>query len=344
MYMSTSIIPNITNQSIKNYNNMYRLFCSDLNINNPYETFISLCYKISQRTNKCISNETIKQILCAINYKLKKNNSSADLIKEYSLLITHMRKICAYQTQNPCINNNIPEWDYLIHKRKYWKHSNEINSDIYYVISSLYTLIPPRRLIDYVNMFIYLEQINPILLKNINDKKNYLCITDNGTYFIFNNYKTNKSYGSQIFKLPDKLSIILKNYIYTRNLLHGDNLFNLNTTNNYGRTKFYNLLNTTFNCSVDNIRHSYISNLFSNNIPSSYELNSISNFMAHSIATHINYRKNKPTKINNIYIPNYINPYSKQGQLLLHNSNIYRTLFNIIKSYIILMLFTIYKI
>ena len=96
MYMSTSINPNITNQSIKNYNNMYRLFCSDLNINNPYETFISLCYKISQRTNKCISNETIKQILCAINYKLKKNNSSADLIKEYSLLITHMRKICAY--------------------------------------------------------------------------------------------------------------------------------------------------------------------------------------------------------------------------------------------------------
>ena len=56
MYMSTSIIPNITNQSIKNYNNMYRLFCSDLNINNPYETFISLCYKISQRTNQCISN------------------------------------------------------------------------------------------------------------------------------------------------------------------------------------------------------------------------------------------------------------------------------------------------
>lgn len=340
----------ISASSLKQYNSTYRLFCSDLNINKPNETFINLCYKISQRTKKIISNETIKTALSAILYKLKENNANKDLINEYSLLVIHMRKICMYKTQNPLMNNNIPDWNYLLERHDYWKDADEINSDIYYIISGLYTIVPPRRIIDYAFMYICHKNINPVSLKNLNDEKNYFYYYNDKAYFIFNNYKTKKTYGSQIFKVPEELKDIIIDYINKRNLKNNDNLFMIQN-NNAGKIQFYRLIQKTFDCSVDVIRHSYISYLFDDieNLPTTQELKQSSIFMAHSISMHLDYRKeinnNEDEKVNIGYDPEllyYINPYSIYGHKIMETDKQYQLLFNIIKCYCMIKLFEIY--
>ena len=208
----------VSETTLKQYNLTYRLFCSDLNLNDPYGSFLKLCYKVSQRSKQLISNETIKTALSAIVYHLREQNYSQEIINEYLLLIAHMRKICMYKTQNPVLDaEKIPEWSYLLEMKEYWRDSNEINSDIYYVLAGIYTIVPPRRIMDYVCMFIYNGEehpINPIDLKNINNTKNYFYYnnSENIAYFIFNNYKTKKTYGSQIFKVPDELKYVIRIY------------------------------------------------------------------------------------------------------------------------------------
>ena len=69
-----------------------------------------------------------------------------------------------------------------------------------YVILSLYTLIPPRRSLDYTEM-----KINNI------DKKqsNYI----NGKKFIFNTYKTSRVKGQDNVQIPTQLKTILNKWI-----------------------------------------------------------------------------------------------------------------------------------
>ena len=338
----------VSQSTLKLYNYTYRLFCSDLNLNDPYGSFLKLCYKVSQRSKQLISNETIKTALSAIVYNLREQNYSQEIINEYLLLITHMRKICMYKTQNPVLDaEKIPEWSYLLEMKDYWRDSNEVNSDIYYVLAGIYTIVPPRRIADYVNMFIYNGEehpINPVNLKNINDTKNYFYYNttfedsrpeerevlgpqgpNNPAYFIFNNYKTKKTYGSQIFKVPDELKYMILEYIKNRKLKHDTNLFLLKTTKGQGNIQFYRLLQNTFQCSVDAIRHSYISHMFENDIPTTQELKNNSIFMAHSISMHLDYRKilksndeQKEIVVNiDPELLTYINPNSKYAKKLL---------------------------
>ncbi len=75
-----------------------------------------------------------------------------------------------------------------------------------YVVLSLYILHPPRRNLDYQNMLIVKEYDN-----DMDTKYNYFDMKTNE--FIFNNYKTQKTYKSQIIKLNDELKDILKTYL-----------------------------------------------------------------------------------------------------------------------------------
>lgn len=70
-----------------------------------------------------------------------------------------------------------------------------------YTLLSLYTVLPPRRSLDYVAMVIGQPDDN----KEIN-------YYDNG-HFYFNNFKTSKTYKQQIVNVPKELQNILKVYI-----------------------------------------------------------------------------------------------------------------------------------
>ena len=66
----------------------------------------------------------------------------------------------------------------------------------------MYTLLPPRRLKDY-QLMRYSERSQDIT--RLNKKYNYLVVDkddgDEDVILIFNNYKTSKRYGQQIFNL-----------------------------------------------------------------------------------------------------------------------------------------------
>jgi hypothetical protein len=71
---------------------------------------------------------------------------------------------------------------------------------LYLVIVSLYTLLPPRRLMDYTLMKIG---------NGTNPEFNYY----DGSRFIFHHYKTSKSSKTQIEKVPDELVKLLSIYL-----------------------------------------------------------------------------------------------------------------------------------
>jgi len=88
---------------------------------------------------------------------------------------------------------------------------NKITIDDYnillnYVLLSLYLLNPPRRNKDYQNMKI-IKSYN----KDLPNDNNYLDLSNNK--FIFNNYKTNKTYQQQMIDINDELKNIIMLYI-----------------------------------------------------------------------------------------------------------------------------------
>jgi hypothetical protein len=65
--------------------------------------------------------------------------------------------------------------------------------------------------------------------EDLDDNYNYLeILKNNDMKFIFNQYKTKKRYGQQIFNVPEKITSILHSYINQNTLKELDYLFNAN--------------------------------------------------------------------------------------------------------------------
>ena len=87
------------------------------------------------------------------------------------------------------------------------KSNKKILND--YIILALYLLQPPRRVQDYANMIIIDNDVPPR-----NENYNYLIIKNSSvSQFIFNKYKTSKTYGKQFINISEELKIILNKYI-----------------------------------------------------------------------------------------------------------------------------------
>lgn len=177
---------------------------------------------------------------------------------------------------------NYLSWDDIV--RKY--ESIQDVSSVEYVVASLYVCYPPRRLKDYALM--YLEQD----LEKTFDNFNYYCNPNpDSSYFIFNDYKTKKAYGRQVFKVPIKLHKIISNYIDkakpTKSLL------------SMNESQIRNTLNTVFSkqVSVDILRHSFITHMALTGMFYDLEVREkVAQIMAHSLHTQEDYRKDPKTK------------------------------------------------
>lgn len=77
-----------------------------------------------------------------------------------------------------------------------------------YLIVALYTLFPPRRNKDYVNMKVMNKQP-----EKIEEETNYLIGNKKRREFIFNAYKTRKTYGIQRFDVPQSLNLIFNQWL-----------------------------------------------------------------------------------------------------------------------------------
>ena len=160
-----------------------------------------------------------------------------------------------------------------------------LDTELEKVIYGLYTLLAPRRL-EYINVFLTTKS------SKIDDDKNYLVLTKRfPTHFIFNNYKTSDTYGSQNITIPTPLRKIIHDYITSNKLKSGDRFLKMNYN------QFIKLIKGVFKkvYDIDGITNrwlrisyaTYISNLnISNN-----DKQNIVELMGHSVLQSSKYRK-----------------------------------------------------
>jgi integrase len=155
------------------------------------------------------------------------------------------------------------KWKLLLKKERYKLTQKEIQEMQDFVMLSLLggIYIPPRRLKDYVDF-----RIRPIGTEDPN-KIN----TKNRNKLIFNSYKTSKTYGQQIVKIPPKLNDILTKWIEINPTFYllidtkGCPLSNV---------KMNQRLNKIFGkkVSVNQLRHTYLSHKYADRLKVNEEL------------------------------------------------------------------------
>lgn len=89
------------------------------------------------------------------------------------------------------------------------------------LVYAMYTLIPPRRL---DNMYLRLTMETD--LEKLKGTDNYLILST-PKVLVYNNYKTDKTYGQVTISVPDDLDKVLNTYINLHELRQGDYVFHL---------------------------------------------------------------------------------------------------------------------
>ena len=130
------------------------------------------------------------------------------------------------------------------------------------LLLSLYHLIPPRRNKDYQLMKVIKNSDS-----ELSNDFNYIDLDKK--QFIFNNYKTSRTYKNQIIDIPDELYNIITEYIKVFDIKDGDDgwlLVNPKTNKPYTNTNTITiLLNKIFNSKVSSsmLRKVYLTSKYS---------------------------------------------------------------------------------
>ncbi len=262
--------PNISNSSLKTYESILRTLYNKLGweTKNYNMDFFDVEYKkVLNHLKNLPSNKrkTILSALVVITDNKHYRELMLDDIKEYNKEEAKQTK-----TENQTINwvekdelenlmKELKNNAILLYKKEKLniKDLQEIQN---YIILTLFCgdFIPPRRSKDYVNFKI----------KNIDkDKDNYMLNKE----FIFNSYKTAKTYGQQKVEIPKELKTILNKWIKinpTEYLLFDISLQPLTSV------KLNQRLNKLFGkkAGVNQMRKTYLSDKYSDLIDTKKEL------------------------------------------------------------------------
>ena len=196
------------------------------------------------------------------------------------------------QEKSPEQMENWIEWDDVIKRYQsfekevapLWKlKAEDLNKSNYnklkmFVLLSCYVLIPPRRALDYTSFKIRNYDTN---------KDNYM----KGKKFIFNNYKTAKTYGTNEVDINTKLFSIIKKWMAMNPadyLISGNN----DKYKPISAPQLTNMLNTFFDkrVSVNILRHSFLTNLYKD-MPDLKNMKETANEMGHSLDQALEYVK-----------------------------------------------------
>ena len=171
---------------------------------------------------------------------------------------------------------------------------DHFNTLLSYLILSLYTEVPPRRNQDYLGMDVF-KALKKDKLSDLPTDKNYLIVLKGvPTEFIFNIYKTSKSYGQQKVAIPPALGEVITFYLSKlgdktkqHHLLRDSNRTDITQANAITR-----ILNRVFGKKVGSsmLRHIYLSSKYDIN-----EMNEDATGMGHSLAEQKEYIKVVPT-------------------------------------------------
>ena len=111
-------------------------------------------------------------------------------------------------------------WDRIMELQE--EATKDYDGDMKGAVASVYTLLPPRRNLDYSEM-----KICFVFEKDLPNDFNYCVITEQGFEFVFNRYKTDGIYHQQVIDVPEDLAVILRKYITKQNKTTGDWLFSM---------------------------------------------------------------------------------------------------------------------
>lgn len=230
--------------------------------------------------------------------KIDVNKNPEDYYVIIQVYRNYIKKINTITRAKKCLKKNkndngeYPKWKMLINID--YDNLTEINKHIY----KIYTLMPCRRLEEYIKMVFTFNSENIKIIKNIedrNEKLNYCFINMNNidnSYFVFQIYKNDKFFNKPVkIKLWKKMKKYLLDYVKNNNIQEGDKFINLTSIQTLG-----NHLKRIFNCSVDILRHSYIQyvhNKYENGIISYIDLHNISKIMGHTLQEQLNYKNMK---------------------------------------------------
>ena len=179
-----------------------------------------------------------------------------------------------------------------------------------YLLLSLYVYHPPRRLEDYLEMYVDDKEKIPDDEKCIlwitrrpgydekkvismpRTSKNYYTRNDGKGFFIFQRYKTEQRYGRQTLEVDERLNQIIRKYIESNGLNDGNKLFP-----HLSKPNFVRRLSDIFqyfckrSMSASLIRHSYLTTRLLDPLISEKDKDYLGKMMAHSLGMQAMYRK-----------------------------------------------------
>jgi integrase len=249
-------------QLVKKYNNW-----SDLSPDDLFE-------KIEEEAKgRNLSTSFVKRAMSAFKYDYIENTKkpSKDVIKRYADIIALLRIETDKAEKSGTNKFKKINWDDI---KDMYKDISDIKTR---VLVALYTLIPPRRLLDYSDM-ICAKRIVKIL-----GNHNAFVNTARKPYFLFQNYKTSHTFNIQQIPLPSSLTTVLREYIKEKDIKDGDSLLGMSSKQLSARLK------SIFGTSCNGLRHSYITHLYSNNPKELLNIEETARLMAHSPTLHLRY-------------------------------------------------------
>lgn len=243
---------------------------------------------ISKIRTKYKNDNTYKSyinVLCVISSHFQ---DLKDVYKVYSSII----KETNIKVQEKREENDLEDYEkekiISVGDNEFYKNIEKLDKIEDILIYALYVMFPSRRL-EYRNMRITDEEDEEKL-----NEINYLIIPSGK--FIFNDYKTSKTYNKQIFDIPINLKNIINKYINEKDLKNGDLLFKTDkdkiiTEGNFS-SKISNIFKKVYNIPIciRYLRMSWASSIYLNN-PSIKEIKELSYKMAHSTIENRLYNK-----------------------------------------------------
>ena len=227
--------------------------------------------------------KTILSALVIITDNKKYREQMLSDVRDYNHEISKQEKTDAQEdnwiTQQEVISmyNDLKKTANMIYKKEN-KTTNDLQVLQNFIILALFTLISPRRSKDYCDF----------KLKSVNkDTDNYM---DKGK-FVFNSYKTAKTYGKQEVVIPKELASIINKWakINPTDYLLFD--ANMNPLTSVKLNQRFNRIFDGKKISVNNLRHSYLTEKFGDTIKKNDELSNTMTEMGSSTGMATTYIK-----------------------------------------------------
>lgn len=247
---------------------------------------------------KYTNPETAKGVVSALLWKVEKQS---DAYKQYHALFDTLKRTCIDRARQQQLPDN--------RKSKYLTkdelidcyslcHSKYLsdNQDYYdHLVLALYIIQPPVRA-DYCGM-----EIVDTALTECPANKNYCqlsAVAD--SFFVFQKYKTAKTYGKRLIKIEEPVVELLKHHFYERKEKYVlPDFWTQNQLSERVRaiTKKY----TGKECSIGLIRHAWVYDLYKTN-PTLNQKEELAYKMLHSVAVQELYRTSEDLTILNLEV------------------------------------------